>query len=219
MKFFNGTKYNESAKSAENDFLHLLVNDNGTFTVSHKESGRVFFETPTLLIGQSDTYSYCTHADVQKCRRDKGVIFDITQKLNAPIIHNGNIPPINQPIAFMNTVIMDDSDDTITMTCSLCLPDGFFDNGYEAIIRFPSGIDAPTVNSLPLSEVTFLHIPMANSITLTDENGENVSVLNTSDFDLDVSVTEDGNIDVYIPSNAPVNEIGLLDFGFVISFA
>ena len=219
MKFFNGTNFRESAKSAENDYLHILVTDNGSLTVSHKESGRVFFEMPTLLIGQKDTYSYCTHAQVQKCRREGGVVFDITQKLNAPIIHNGGVPALQQPIVFMNTGIMDDNDEALTVTSSLCLPDDFFDMGYEAVLRFPCGMDYPQINGAPYGNATFLHIPIANTIELTDENGENVSLLNTSDFELEASVTEDGNLDVKIPSIAPVNEIGLIDFGFTVSFS
>jgi hypothetical protein len=56
MNLFNGTKYPESAKSAENDRLHLLMCDNGSLTLSHKESGRVFFEFPTRSVGFHRTF-------------------------------------------------------------------------------------------------------------------------------------------------------------------
>ncbi len=218
MRFFNGTNYPETAKSAENDFLHLLVCDNGAATVSHKASGRVFFEIPTLLIGRSDTYSFCTHAQIQKCRHEGGAIFDITEQINAPVIPQNGISAPSGPVIFMNTVIMNDSEESLSMMCSLSLPEDFDEKGYESVLRFPTGIYEPKIDISPLAGEFKYPLPPTEGITLTDENGDGFSVSNDSPLELSVTVTADGSIDVFIPSNAPVNDIGLIDFTLTLKF-
>ena len=218
MNLFNGTKYPESAKSAENDRLHLLMCDNGSLTLSHKESGRVFFEFPTLLVGKNDCYSYCTHAEIQKCRREKGAFFDVTQRINAPVIHENRFFAINEPIIFMNTIIMDDEDDSLTLMCSLSLPKGYSEYGYKTVLRFPTGIDFPAIDSEPYEEKLPQSLSAGANVTLTDDQEQSISLTNASDTPVDVQITKDGNLDVFLPSSIPANEIGLLDFSFVLSF-
>lgn len=219
MKFFNGTDYSESAKGAENDFLHILACDNGTFTVSHKESGRVFFEMPTLLIGKHDTYSYCTHATVQKCRRGQTAVFETQLAVAPPIINVGALALISEPVIFYNAAVLTDTVDVLSFNASLNLPNGFTDNdGYEAVLRFPFGIDEPTVDGMPYEDVLPHSLAPTECIKLTDENGDGVTLTNASDIPVSIEITRDGCLDVYLPTDATSNEFGLIDFEFELSF-
>ncbi len=219
MKFFNGTNYSESAKSAENDFLHILACDNGTFTVSHKESGRVFFEMPTLLIGKHDTYSYCTHATIQKCRRGQTAVFETQLAVAPPIIDVGALALINEPVIFYNAAVLNDNSDVLSFNASLNLPNGFTENeGYEAVLRFPFGIDSPTLDDMPYEDALPRSLAPTEKVTLTDENGDSVSLINLSGSSVLIEITSDGCLDVYLPTDATPNEFGLIDFEFELSF-
>ena len=195
MKYFNGTGYPETAKSAENDHVHLLACDNGTFTISHKESGRVFFEMPTLLIGTDDMFAYCTHADIMKSRDEDMTSFTSVQTIRFP---SGRAEPFfaHQTTACLTTTLYDTTGDILLSLNYEASP-------FDTVLRFPSGIDTPTVNGSPYDTAMNQPFALDGEIVLYDTEGQLLRVTVATDLPVKAAVTEDGNIDLYLPSGAP----------------
>jgi hypothetical protein len=208
--FFNGTSYPETAKTAENDYIHLLACDNGTFTVSHKESGRVFFEMPTVLIGTEDTFAYCTSAAISKSRDDDMATFTSVQKIAMP---SGIADPLTvfEQSVVVNTVLHDTSGDILLSVNYECSP-------FDTVLRFPSGIDNPTVNGTPFDTEMTKPFLLTGEAELTDEAGEVFRVTPATEKPIKVTVTSDGNLDVFLPSIAPATEKTRSQINFIIGF-
>jgi hypothetical protein len=210
LKYFNGNSYPETAKSAENDYIHLLACDNGTFTVSHKESGRVFFEMPTVLLGTDDTFAYCTHASVSKSRDEDMTTFTSVQKIALP---SGVAEPLTvfEQNAVLNTVLHDTTGDILLSVNYELSP-------FDTVVRFPSGINNPTVNGNAYSDDLADPFALRDEISLTDDAGEIFRVAVATKEDIKVAISTDGNIDVFLPSIAPATEKNRITVNFIIGF-
>lgn len=210
MKFFNGSTYPESAKSVENDHLHLLTCDNGSFTVSHKESGRVFFEMPTLLIGTDDMFAYCTHADIMKSRDEDMTTFTSVLNIRFP---SGRAEPLYafETSAVLAATLYDTSND-------LLISLNYEASALDTVLRFPTGIDNPSVNGNAFTGEMKTPFALDGELTLSDESGEIFRVAVATDAPVTAAVTEDGNIDLYLPSIAPANENNRITVNMIVGF-
>ncbi len=210
MKYFNGSAYPESAKSAENDYLHLLVCDNGTFTVSHKESGRVFFEMPTLLVGTDDMFAYCTHADIMKSRDADMTAFTSVQNIRFP---SGRAEPLYafESTAVLTTTLYDTSND-------LLISLNYEASALDTVLRFPTGIESPTVNGNAFTGEMKTPAEFSGELTLTDEEGQIFRIAVATDASVTAAVTEDGDIDLYLPSIAPATESKRVTVNLIAGF-
>ncbi len=211
MKYFNGTSYPESAKSAENDYLHLLACDNGTFTLSHKESGRVFFELPTLLVGADDMFAYCTHADIIKIRKESSAMFCSVQKISVPYGKTDKIYSL-ETTAVLRTTMPDDRD-------FIAFELDYQASEFDTVVRIPTGIEYPRINKAEYSG-DMITLKPDELLTLSDSDGAILKIAVLPEYaPLDAAVTPDGNVDIYLPSIAPATEktFKKLEFGILFS--
>lgn len=189
----------ETVKTAENDVFHVTVNDSGTLIISDKESGRVFFEMLTVLVGDGASVGYNTRASVIKHSLDDLYAFDAVTSVPIPCETNAPEKPFlpHAPQFF----------EVFTRT-SLCKSDGslkisvaYTECGHSVSVRFPTGAAYPTVSSATgeLGEV----FPLENEVTLTDADGQ-IFTVKTASTELEAKATEGGDLDVICPSIAPV---------------
>ena len=88
----------------------------------------------------------------------------------------------------------------------------------DTVIRFPSGIDNPTVNGMPFNDDLKAPRCFDGEIILSDENGEVFRVTVATQNEIKASVSADGNIDIFLPSIAPVTEKSRSQVNFIIGF-
>lgn len=211
MKYFNGGLYPETAKSAENENLHILIGDNGAFTVSHKESGRVFFELPTLMLGFDDSFAYCTQASIMKNRDGDMTTFTAVLPIRIP---TGRAEPLYafESTAVVNATVCDGADE-------LLFSIDYEESAFTYILRLPTGIEHPTVNGNEFSEAFKTPFELNSELTLTDESGEIFRIAVAAEKDASVSVTESGDIDVYLPSSEPAERNKRSTFNIAVCFS
>ncbi len=212
MIFFNGTAFPESAKSAENEFYHLLACDNGTFTVSDKRSGAVYFEFPTLLVGENDSYCYCTHSQIMKSRASDAALFTTADEI--PL----SIAPTNGDFLknhiFFKQISLTDSSDILSLTVS------FAPCKKEVILRLPTGATEPQVQAIGFMGELETEFLTKENIFITNEMGSTISI--SLPCEMKASITQDGNIDLVLneinPIIAPENH-QMLSFTFDITLS
>ena len=153
---------------------------------------------PTVLVGTEDTFAYCAHAAISKSRDADMTTFTSVQKIAIP---SGIADPLTvfEQSAVMNTVLHDTSGDILLSVNYEASP-------FDTVVRFPSGIDTPTVNGQPFDKEMTTPFALEGEAVLTDEMGEIFRVTPATDLPIKIAVTADGNIDVFLPSIAPATE-------------
>lgn len=195
-------QYSETIKTAENDFIHLTVNDNGTLVISDKQTGNVYFEMLTYF-GNAElenggcVSTYSGYADVRKFSFPEQTYFDIHKTAPCKIAREmyAHFDMVN---SLASRVMLMPNERAIRVAS--LFHESSTESEIENILRFPTGADYPTVTSN--GEVYEINIPFTlvkgGAVTVMSENGSAFRVSEVSE-DVTVTISEDGNIDIIYP--------------------
>lgn len=181
----------ETVKTAENANFHITVNDNGCCIISDKATGRVFFEMFTVMLSNELSAGYNTRASVIKTVTDEFSIFDIVQDVPIPCDFKQTFLPCEPKHAhFFIRVILGKADGSLKFSF------GFDATEQDVTLRFPTGIDYPTVTGQHLDN----RFGFGGSLTVLDDAGMPFTLISPSK-DVLASVSQDGNVDLIFTKN------------------
>ena len=195
-------QYSETIKTAENDFIHLTVNDNGTLVISDKQTGNVYFEMLTYfgkaeLENGGSVATYSGDAAVRKFSFPEQTYFDIHKY--APCKIEQEMRAHGDMCNMLASRVMLMPNERAIRVASL-FHESPTESEVENILRFPTGADYPTVTAN--GEVYEINVPFTlakgGAVTVMSENGRAFRVSEVSE-DVTVIVSEDGNIDIVYP--------------------
>ncbi|MBQ9692369.1 MAG: hypothetical protein IJV70_04350 [Clostridia bacterium] len=195
-------QYSETIKTAENDFIHLTVNDNGTLVISDKQNGNVYFEMLTYfgraaLEDGGIHSSYSGYTSVTKFSFPEQTYFDIHKTAPCKVSRDlyAHFDMVN---SIASRVTLMPNERALRVTALLSESHG--ESEVENILRFPTGADYPTVtaNGEAYEINTPFTLSKGDSVTVMSENGSAFRISEVSE-DVTVTVSEDGNIDIVYP--------------------
>lgn len=196
--------YSETLKTAENDYIHLTVNDSGTLVISDKISGNVYFEMLTCfahayLPDDASVSAYALGGTVRKFSSPALTHFDIQQSL--PCKTEANFSPrVDAADLVAHRIALAEDERALRVLSAqkkLCA-----DGEMTTVLRFPTGADYPTITTDDGSACdinTPFTVRKSGSVTVTSENGSAFRISEISE-DVTVIVSEDGNIDLILQS-------------------
>ena len=196
--------YSETLKTAENDYIHLTVNDSGTLVISDKISGNVYFEMLTCfgyaeLEDGASVSAYALGGTVRKFSSPALTHFDIQQSL--PCKTEADFSPrVDAADLVAHRIALAEDERALRVLSAqkkLCA-----DGEMTTVLRFPTGADYPTI-TLDDGSACDINTPFtvrkSGSVTVTSENGSAFRISEINE-DVTVIVSEDGNIDLILQS-------------------